>query len=590
MRIGVSGVGRIGRMHAANVAATDGVTEVVLYDPAPGAAAAVAIQLVAGGSSGRGVGVRAVDTLDELLAAVDGIVVAVPTPFHGDVVHAALDAGVPVLCEKPLAADVAEVREIAAHAARTGVPLLVGFQRRFDPAIAELQRRISVGELGDVYAVRATAFDHEPPPAEYIPTSGGIFRDMFVHDLDCVPWLVGRRVRSVHAVGSVLVDEAFAAAGDVDTASITLVFEGGVIAQLVGGRKDGTGYDNRIDVFAEKATLASGYDARTPFTSLEPGGHDPQGNAYTGFQERYDPAYRREIAVFLDVIAGTVENPSPAADGLVSLVLAEACERSLATGQVVTIDPAAFEAVPAGRRAAVSGTPAQAGVDTAALLGGRVAGAPISWGVCEVPGWGHVLDVDRVLGEMAALGLRSTELGPPGFLPDEPAALRGVLGEAGLSLVGGFLAVPLHDAAAHDATIAEAHRASAQMAAAGGEVLVLAAATGLDGYDERPALTDDEWARLVATTAEIRDLAAAHGLRTTLHPHVGTHVEQRAEVERFLADSDVPLCLDTGHLLIGGTDPLELARAHAGRIAHVHLKDVDLSVATRVRAGEITYM
>lgn len=595
MRIGVSGVGRIGQMHAANVAGTDGVTEVVLHDPAPGRAAAVAAELAAGAAGARGVAVRAVESTQDLLAAVDGVLVAVPTPFHGDVVHAALDAGVPVLCEKPLAADVAEVREIAAHAARTGVPLLVGFQRRFDPAIAELKRRIAAGEVGDVYAVRATAFDHEPPPLEYIPTSGGIFRDMFVHDLDCVPWLVGRRVHSVYATGSVLVDQGFADAGDVDTAAVTLVFEGGVVAQLVGGRKDGTGYDNRIDVFGEKATLASGYDARTPFTSLEPGGHDPAGHAYTGFQERYDPAYRREIAVFLDVIAGRAENPSPAADGLVSLVLAEACERSLASGQVVTVDPAGFDVEPAGRRAAAAdaadGADAdRAGVDAAALLGGRVAGAPISWGVCEVPGWGHVLDVDRVLGEMAALGLRSTELGPPGFLPDEPAALRGVLGEAGLALVGGFCAVPLHDAAAHDATIAEARRTAAQLAAGGGEVLVLAAATGLDGYDERPALTDEEWARLVATAGEVRDVAAAHGLRTVLHPHVGTHVEQRAEVDRFLADSDVPLCLDTGHLLIGGTDPLELAREHADRITHVHLKDVDLSVAHRVRAGEITYM
>lgn len=229
-------------------------------------------------------------------------------------------------------------------------------------------------------------------------------------------------------------------------------------------------------------------------------------------------------------------------------------------------------------------------VDGSALLGGRVAGAPISWGVCEVPGWGHVLPVDDVLGEMAGLGLRSTELGPPGFLPDEPQALREVLAGHRLSLVGGFLAVVLHDAARVAATLVEAERACTQMAAAGGEVLVLAAATGLDGYDERPTLTEQEWATLVSTAGRIRDLAVRHGLRTTLHPHVGTHVERRAEVEAFLRDSDVPLCLDTGHLLIGGTDPLELARAHADRISHVHLKDVDDAVAARVRAGEITYM
>jgi inosose dehydratase len=239
---------------------------------------------------------------------------------------------------------------------------------------------------------------------------------------------------------------------------------------------------------------------------------------------------------------------------------------------------------------AVPGAVPSPAIDAAALLGGRVAGAPISWGVCEVPGWGHVLPVDAVLGEMATLGLRSTELGPPGFLPDDPAELRAVLSGHGLTLIGGFLAVVLHDAARVEETIAQARRAGAQLAAGGAELLVLAAATGLDGYDERPVLTGAEWATLISTAAAVREAAAEHGLRTCLHPHVGTHVEQVAEVERFLADSDLSLCLDTGHLLIGGGDPLALVRAHADRISHVHLKDVASAVADRVRAGEITYM
>lgn len=228
--------------------------------------------------------------------------------------------------------------------------------------------------------------------------------------------------------------------------------------------------------------------------------------------------------------------------------------------------------------------------DVRDLLGGRVAGAPINWGVCEVPGWGHVLPVEQVLGEMAALGLRSTELGPPGFLPDDPTQVRATLGAHGLSLVGGFLAVVLHDENVLDATLAEARRAIVQMSGAGGEVLVLAAATGLSGYDERPVLSDAEWATLVRTAGAIRDLAAEHGLRTTLHPHVGTHIETPADVEAFARDSDVPFCLDTGHLLIGGADPLDVARRHTDRIAHVHLKDVNLAIARRVQAGEITYM
>ncbi|WP_158847482.1 TIM barrel protein [Saccharothrix deserti] len=217
-----------------------------------------------------------------------------------------------------------------------------------------------------------------------------------------------------------------------------------------------------------------------------------------------------------------------------------------------------------------------------------MAGAPISWGVCEVPGWGNVLDPKTVLEEMTSLGLQATELGPPDYLPAQPDELRKLLDEHGLSLVGGFLAVPLHTGEQSD--VDEADRVAALLAAAGAEVLVLAAATGLDGYDERPALTDDQWRTLIDTAAVIRDKAAAHGLRTVLHPHVGTHVERTAEVERFLADSDLPLCLDTGHLLIGGTDPVELARRFPERIGHVHLKDVRADIAATVRDGDIGYM
>jgi inosose dehydratase len=217
----------------------------------------------------------------------------------------------------------------------------------------------------------------------------------------------------------------------------------------------------------------------------------------------------------------------------------------------------------------------------------RVAAAPISWGVCEVPGWGRVLDAATVLGEMAELGVQATELGPPGYLPRDPAALRELLGKHGLTLVGGFLAVVLHEN--RENALEEAEESAALFAACGGDVLVLAAATGLDGYDERPKLTDAEWATLVGTAGEIRHVAGAFGLRTVLHPHVGTHVEQQAEVERFLADSDLGLCLDTGHLMIGGTDPVDLAKRYPERVGHVHLKDVRADLAAEVRAGRLGY-
>ncbi|WP_209648207.1 sugar phosphate isomerase/epimerase family protein [Kibdelosporangium banguiense] len=196
-----------------------------------------------------------------------------------------------------------------------------------------------------------------------------------------------------------------------------------------------------------------------------------------------------------------------------------------------------------------------------------------------------MLDRDTVLSEMAELGMTATELGPPDYLPTDPTKLRALLSTYNLTLVGGFLAVPLHD----ESSVEEADRTAKLLAACGAEVLVLAAATGLDGYDERLVLTDEQWAALISTAARIRDIAAGYGLRTVLHPHVGTHVEKRAEVERFVADSDLDLCLDTGHLMIGGTDPVELAREYPGRIGHLHLKDVRADLADRVRAGELGY-
>jgi inosose dehydratase len=219
----------------------------------------------------------------------------------------------------------------------------------------------------------------------------------------------------------------------------------------------------------------------------------------------------------------------------------------------------------------------------------RIAAAPISWGVCEVPGWGRVLEPDTVLSEMIELGITATELGPPGYLPTDPAALRALLAEHGLGLVGGFLAVPLHDADRQQSTVDEAARSVELLAAGGADVLVLAAATGLDGYDERPALTPAQWHTLVETAGLVRDRAVRAGLRTVLHPHVGTHVETAAEVERFLADADLPLCVDTGHLLVGGTDPVDLVRRHPHRVGHVHLKDVRADLAEQVRAGRISY-
>ena len=217
----------------------------------------------------------------------------------------------------------------------------------------------------------------------------------------------------------------------------------------------------------------------------------------------------------------------------------------------------------------------------------RVAGAPISWGVCEVPGWGHQLTPERVLAEMREVGLAATEFGPDGFLPADPQAKAAALRGNGLAAVGGFVPVVLHDDARDPLPAVD--RELDGFVAAGAGTLVLAAATGLDGYDTRPELDGAQWRTLLTNLDRLAELARDRGVTAVLHPHVGTVVETRVDVDRVLDGSAVPLCLDTGHLLIGGTDPVELAKAVPGRIAHAHLKDVDAGLAERVRAGGVGY-
>ncbi|GAA1975401.1 sugar phosphate isomerase/epimerase [Terrabacter lapilli] len=225
--------------------------------------------------------------------------------------------------------------------------------------------------------------------------------------------------------------------------------------------------------------------------------------------------------------------------------------------------------------------------DVVPPLDERVAGAPVSWGVCEVPGWGWQYDAPTVLAEMAESGLVATEFGPDGFLPEDPRERAETLRAHDLQAVGQFVPVVLHDAD-HD-PVPEVERALEGLVAADASTVVLAAATGAEGYDSRPELDDAAWGTLLANLDRVAEAVRARGLTPTLHPHVGTMVESAADVERVLHGSSIGLCLDTGHLLIGGADPVALAREHPQRIAHVHLKDVRLEQARRVQSGEVTY-
>ena len=217
----------------------------------------------------------------------------------------------------------------------------------------------------------------------------------------------------------------------------------------------------------------------------------------------------------------------------------------------------------------------------------RIAGAPISWGVCEVPGWGYQLTPKRVLAEMREVGLSATEFGPDGFLPAAPQEMTDVLAAHHLTAVGGFTPVVMYRPD-HD-PIPDVERLIPGFVAAQGGTMVLSADSGMDTYDSRPVLDEKGWDTLLRNLDRISALTAEHGIKAVLHPHVGTMVENTAEVQRVLDGSDMALCLDTGHLLIGGTDPAELTRQAPDRIAHTHLKDVDESIAAKVRSGRLTY-
>jgi inosose dehydratase len=217
----------------------------------------------------------------------------------------------------------------------------------------------------------------------------------------------------------------------------------------------------------------------------------------------------------------------------------------------------------------------------------RIAGAPISWGVCEVPGWGYQLPPSRVLAEMHDVGLAATELGPDGFLPADASAMADVLAGHDLQPIGGFTPLLLH--VTGQDPVPDVEKLLQTYAATGSDVLVLSAVTGLDGYDERPDLDAEGWRTLLGNLDRLDALAAAHGVKAVLHPHVGTMVENGTDVQRVLDGSSIALCLDTGHLLIGGTDPAELTRQAPHRIAHTHVKDVDLGLARQVQSGRRTY-
>lgn len=219
----------------------------------------------------------------------------------------------------------------------------------------------------------------------------------------------------------------------------------------------------------------------------------------------------------------------------------------------------------------------------------RIAGAPITWGVDGSPGWGHLMDRERILAEMGQVGLSATELGPDGYFPQDADELRALLERFGLALVGGFVPAVLYRADAMAENLAYVERAATTLAATSAPVMVLGPDSHHPGYDLQIELSEAEWDTFLANLDLVIEIASTRGLATALHPHWGMAVARRDHVERVLAQSRIDLCIDTGHLALAGADPVVIAKAAAGRVVHVHLKDLDEGLAHLVRSGDLAF-
>ena len=219
----------------------------------------------------------------------------------------------------------------------------------------------------------------------------------------------------------------------------------------------------------------------------------------------------------------------------------------------------------------------------------RIAGAPVSWGVIEIPEWGHQMPADRVLREAASLGLSAVEAGPEDLLPQDPAEVSEVLAKYDLSLVGGFVPAVLHEPKIRERELALVERRARFFGAAGADVLVLAAIPSTGAFEQTAELDDGEWRELCETLNAVEEICARHGVKPALHHHVGTIIERDDQLRRFLGSCEMGLCLDTGHLIIGGSDPVEIAELAGDRVSHVHLKDVDRELARKVGTRELSF-
>ncbi|MEO0542728.1 MAG: inositol 2-dehydrogenase [Pseudomonadota bacterium] len=327
IKLALLGAGRIGKAHARAVSANPDAELAAVADAMPAAAKALADQY--------GCPVATIDEIEED-ASVDGVIICTPTPTHADLIEQFARAGKAIFCEKPIDLDADRVRQCLTVVEKTGASLMVGFNRRFDPHFASVKKAITDGKIGDVELVQITSRDPAPPPIDYIKVSGGIFRDMMIHDFDMARFLLGEEPVMVSASGSVLVDPAIGEAGDVDTATATLTTASGKQCVITNSRRASYGYDQRVDVHGSKGAVSIENERETSLELATKAGYT-RAPLLDFFMERYEKAYAIEIAAFVSTVRDG-HAPSPDGnDGLKSLLIADAAVKSLQEGRPVAV-------------------------------------------------------------------------------------------------------------------------------------------------------------------------------------------------------------------------------------------------------------
>lgn len=328
LALGVVGLGRIGTHHVETLLGLDDVS-VLVTDADPQRARRAADEL----------GVRAVATPEALLeAGVDALVIATSTPSHAPLLELAAASAVAAFCEKPVALDLPTLERVREAVDRAGIVVQVGFQRRFDAGYRAAQEAVAARSVGRILVMRAATHDPVSPPAEYIAASGGIFCDLHIHDFDAVRFVSGEEITQVYADGAALDAPWVEELEDVDVSAAILQLSGGGLVIVSGTRRDPLGYDVRLEVFGTDDTIVVGQDARSPIRSVEPGAGLPPNSAYRDFWDRFAPAYRTELAAFVETVRTNAASPCSLEEARAALIVALAAERSRAERRPVSIE------------------------------------------------------------------------------------------------------------------------------------------------------------------------------------------------------------------------------------------------------------